>query len=205
MRPTTRVTFLAVSLAAALFIAWVALTRDGRVTPAAARALKDASAQAGVPYPPPSPRVVIQKRDRRLSLYSGRKLLKEYPVALGRAPLGDKEQQGDGRTPVGEFYVCTRLRTSRFHRFMGLSYPAPTHAQRGLAEGRIPRAEYDRILASHRARRQPPWGTPLGGAIGIHGGGSGSDWTLGCIALDNEAIEELFAVLPIGVPVQVVE
>ncbi len=51
-----------------------------------------------------------------------------------------------------------------------------------------------------RAGSQPPWDTPLGGEIGLHGGGAGTDWTLGCIALDNEAIEDLWDTLRLGDP-----
>lgn len=129
--------------------------------------------------------------------------MKEYPIGLGRDPSGDKETEGDGRTPVGQFYVCTRLARSRWHRFLGLSYPAPDDARRGLAAGLITPGEAGAIRRAHRHRRQPPWKTRLGGEIGIHGGGGGADWTAGCIALDNAAVAELFPVLPLGTPVQI--
>jgi murein L,D-transpeptidase YafK len=156
-----------------------------------------------VAHPPPAPRVVIRKTARTLSFYSGSRLVKEYRVGLGGSPEGDKERQGDSRTPTGDLYVCTRLRQSRFHRFLGLSYPDPQDAARGLKGGLITRGEYRAILSAHRQRRQPPWETRLGGAIGIHGGGAEADWTLGCIAVENSEIEELFAVLPLGTPVRI--
>jgi len=165
--------------------------------------LPSACRAAGVPYPPPAPSVRIDKKRRLLTLLSGQVPLKEYRVGLGGAPEGDKQRQGDNRTPEGTFYVCTRLKQSRFHRFVGLSYPSPAHAERGLKEGRINAAQRRAILTAWRQRRQPPWNTPLGGAVGIHGGGSGADWTLGCIAVENDQIEELFAVLPLGAPVEI--
>jgi hypothetical protein len=58
-------------------------------------------------------------------------------------------------------------------------------------------------INAHRNGRRPPWKTALGGEIGIHGGGSGLDWTWGCIALENEAVAELFPVLPLGTPVRI--
>jgi murein L,D-transpeptidase YafK len=149
--------------------------------------------------------VKVLKAERVLALYSGETVVKEYPVGLGSSPERDKEREGDGRTPLGEFYVCTRLERSRFHRFIGLSYPAPEDAARGLREAMITRAEAAEILSAHRRRVKPPWDTPLGGAIGIHGGGSGLDWTRGCIALENRAAEELFQALPMGTPVRVRE
>lgn len=165
--------------------------------------LRDACRTAGFGYPPPEPRVVIAKPARILALYSGDVLVKEYAVGLGGDPLPDKEREGDRRTPVGDFYICTRLERSRWHRFLGISYPGPEDAERGRQEGTIRRAEQAAILRAHRRRLQPPWKTALGGEVGIHGGGSGLDWTWGCIALENEAVAELFPVLSLGTPVRI--
>lgn len=163
--------------------------------------LHQACAAVGIAYPPRSLRVEIRKAQRVLALYSGRTLLKEYTVALGGKSEGDKHREGDRRTPEGEFYVCTRLPKSRFHRFMGISYPAPDDARLALTAGRITKEQARSIEAAHRRKRQPPWNTPLGGEIGIHGGGTGTDWTLGCIALANDDVDELFPLLELGTPV----
>jgi murein L,D-transpeptidase YafK len=167
-----------------------------------AASLAEACRAAGVRYPPPAPRVVVRKAPRVLTLYSGETPLKEYRIALGREPAADKVREGDGRTPHGEFYVCTRLEKSRFRRFLGISYPDPDDARRGLESGLVTRAQHDAILRAHQRKRQPPWDTVLGGAVGIHGGGTSADWTLGCVAVENEAVDELFAVLPLGTPVR---
>lgn len=147
------------------------------------------------------PRVVIRKKMRELSLYDGSTLLRRYRVVLGASATGDKEREGDRKTPEGTFYVCTRNAASRFHKFMGLSYPGPADAERGLRARMISRAEHDAILEAHRKRECPPWKTALGGEVGIHGGGIDRDWTLGCIAVTNEAIDELWAALKMGDPV----
>jgi hypothetical protein len=55
----------------------------------------------------------------------------------------------------------------------------------------------------NRSGRCPPWNTPLGGAIGLHGGGTWRDWTLGCIALNDADIEILYLLLQIGYPVRI--
>lgn len=167
------------------------------------RPLRAACRAAGVPYPPPAPRVVVRKAERRLALYSGKTRVKEYRVGLGPAPSGTKMRQGDGRTPEGHYYVCTRLEKSQFRRFLGLSYPGPQDAERGFGAGLISRTERERILTAQRRRVQPPWHTELGGAVGIHGRGSTSDWTAGCVAVDDPDIDELFAVLPLGTPVTI--
>ncbi len=172
------------------------LTHADRTLATACRAVR-------VSYPPPNPRIDINKADRLLAFYSGSVLLKEYPVGLGGDSDGDKEREGDRRTPTGDFYVCTRLRRSRWHRFLGISYPAPDDAKRGREHDLISPGEFGEILRAHRDRNQPPWKTALGSEIGIHGGGSGLDWTWGCIALENEAVAELFPVLPLGTPVRI--
>lgn len=146
-------------------------------------------------------RVVIRKKSRELSLYDGSKLLRRFPVVLGQNASGDKEKEGDRRTPEGTFYICSRNGTSKYHKFMGLSYPAPPDAARGLKSKMISRAEHDAIVEAHRKKECPPWKTALGGEVGIHGGGIDRDWTLGCIALTNEAVDELWAALKMGDPV----
>ena len=148
-----------------------------------------------------SPRVVIRKRARELTLYDGAEPLRRFRVVLGANVSGDKEREGDKRTPEGTFYICTRNSASRFHKFMGLSYPAPPDAVRGLQAKMITRSEHDAILKAHDLKACPPWKTALGGEVGIHGGGIDRDWTLGCIALTNEAVDELWAALKMGDPV----
>lgn len=145
--------------------------------------------------------VVIQKAERALGLYIDGRLARACPVGLGRRPEGHKEREGDGRTPEGKYYVCTRNPRSRFHLFLGISYPSQRDAQQALNDGGITQKQHDAIVAAVRARGQPPWDTPLGGEIGLHGGGAGADWTLGCIALDNEAVEDLWDTLRLGDPV----
>ncbi|MFN3651837.1 MAG: murein L,D-transpeptidase family protein [Armatimonadota bacterium] len=172
---------------------------DERTSPS----LRELCRQQGLSYPPPKPSLVLHKGRRELVLLSGGEPLTRYRVGLGGAPEGDKEREGDRRTPEGRFYVCTRLRQSRFHRFLGLSYPAPDDVERGLAAGQITRGEHRAILAAHQGRRQPSWSTALGGAIGIHGGGGQRDWTLGCIAVSDPEIEELFESLPLGTEIEI--
>ncbi len=164
----------------------------------------DPGPEAPLPDRIEAPRVVIRRGARVLELYDGGRLLKRYPAAMGSRAEGDKEREGDRTTPLGDFYVCTRNEKSRFHRFLGLSYPAPEDAERGLRAGMIGRREHSEILEAHRRRVRPPWKTALGGEVGIHGGGAGRDWTLGCIAVSNGHVEELWRALRMGDPVTIV-
>lgn len=149
------------------------------------------------------PRLVVKKEQRELELFDGAKLIKTYKVALGFAPAGDKEKEGDGKTPEGKFYVFTKNPNSQFHLSLGISYPGIEDAKRGLKDKTITQAEYDEIAAAIKEKRMPLQKTALGGEIYIHGGGNEEDWTFGCVALQNEEIEELFKAIPVGTEVEI--
>ena len=158
---------------------------------------------SAAPAPLRDPSIVIRKKKRRLELYDGGKLIKTYPIALGFAPDGDKEEQGDGKTPEGSFYVFVKNPQSKFHLSLGLSYPSTEDAERGLASGIITRRQHDSIVQAIRDGKMPLQNTALGGEIYIHGGGTNGDWTWGCIALANGDIEELYGSVGTGAKVTI--
>jgi len=131
-----------------------------------------------------------------------------FPIALSREP-GPKRARGDHRTPEGAYRIAAPGRPSRFHRFLPIDYPSLADAEAALAEERITAAERDAIAHAHREGRLPPQDTALGGHLGFHGEGTrwrgdlDLDWTEGCFALADEAIETLSARAPPGTPVQI--
>ncbi len=147
------------------------------------------------------PWVLVEKAGRRLTVFDGRRPVKRYRVDVGRV-AGDKQREGDMKTPEGTFIICVHNRQSKFTRSLGLSYPNIEDARRGLGDGLISRQEHDRIVEAIRAKRRPPWNTALGGEIMIHGNSRnvpGQKWTAGGGGLiDNDHIRELFAALPTG-------
>ena len=153
--------------------------------------------------PMKNPRIVIKKKARSLELFDGEKLIKTYPIALGFAPVGDKEREGDGKTPEGEFYVHFKNERSKFYLSIGISYPNIKAAKTGLAAKLITRAEHDAIIEAINNKKTPPQKTALGGEIFIHGGGAATDWTQGCAALRNADIKQLFEVIPVGTKVEI--
>ena len=146
-------------------------------------------------------RIEIDKSDRELLLYSGDEMLRRFPVGLGFNPVDDKVREGDGATPEGEFIVVVKNPQSQFYLSLGINYPNREDAERGLADGLISAEEHRRIVAADSKGTRPPWNTALGGEIFIHGRGSSSDWTLGCVALDDSNMKELFAAVEPGTPV----
>lgn len=150
-----------------------------------------------------SPRIVVKKAERKLLLYSDGKLVRTYRIGLGLSPVGDKVRQGDRRTPEGDFYIFTRNDKSAFYLSLGISYPNAAHAERGLRDGLITKAQYDSIIRALKDKKTPPQNTRLGGDIYIHGNGAGSDWTWGCVALEDSDVRELFQAIPVGTPVRI--
>jgi murein L,D-transpeptidase YafK len=136
--------------------------------------------------------ILIEKRLRRMTLFYKGRPLKRYHIALGSEPVGKKTTEGDGRTPEGVYIIDGRKADSNYHRALHISYPD----------------EEDKRQAAAR-------GVPPGGDIMIHGlmNGRGwfgkrrllKDWTLGCIAVTNKEIDEIWGMVPDGAPVEIVQ
>jgi murein L,D-transpeptidase YafK len=153
-------------------------------------------------------RLLVKKGERKLYVYqfeNGKeRLLKTYKIALGSSPTGTKRQQGDGATPEGDYYITHKNSRSKFYLSLGLSYPNTNDAIAGMKRGFITKTEYEAIINAINKKEKPPQNTKLGGDIFIHGGGTGNDWTLGCVALENDGIKELFDLLPVKTPVKII-
>lgn len=159
-------------------------------------------------YPPFNPEkgevsIVVKKSERQLELWQGGTVVAAFPIGLGWAPEGHKQVEGDGKTPEGEYYVCVRNSNSSFYLSLGVSYPNKEDAEAALLDGRIDRATYERIKRAIENGQRPDWNTPLGGAIMIHGHGSASDWTAGCIAVENEVMDMLFDYCALGTKITI--
>ena len=149
------------------------------------------------------PHLVVIKGKRLLHLFDGDRLIRSYPIDLGLDPAPDKVRRGDNRTPLGRFRVVSKNADSPYHRFLGIDYPHESAVKRGLDIGLISPGQAASIRASLQRGQRPDWRTELGGGIGIHGRRRGRDWTAGCVALDDDSIDELFDVLRVGDTVEV--
>ena len=150
-----------------------------------------------------APCIVVYKAERILLLCDGQKVYAQYRVGLGSQPAGIKEREGDGKTPEGSYYVCTKNPNSKYHLALGVSYPNISDATRAFDAGIIDQSTNRSIQRAIGRRLCPPWNTALGGEIMIHGGGSQNDWTAGCIAVDNDVADVLYRMCPIGAKVEI--
>lgn len=130
----------------------------------------------------------VIKSQRLFQVKSGERLLKSYPCVLGTQPVGDKQCQGDRRTPEGTFTFRSKRIHPKWHRFIWVDYP---------------NAESWRRFRERSSQGAIPPGKAIGGEIGLHGVpmgmdrlvDTGVDWTLGCIALKNADVEEVYALV----------
>ena len=208
-RPVARQRFFtaALTLASLLCLSAACLTKSAPRQEArgASResAFEQSADRAPLKLPLRDPKIVVKKAQRRLLLFSAGQLVRTYRIGLGLSPVGDKVRAGDRRTPEGEFYIFTKNERSAFYLSLGLSYPNAAHAERGFRDGLITRPQDDAITRALRAKKTPLQNTHLGGDIYIHGNGAQSDWTWGCVALENEDIRELFDAVSVGTPVKI--
>ena len=138
----------------------------------------------------PADKVLIEKRERRLTLLSRGEVIKTYKIALGGNPVGPKERQGDNKTPEGIYIIDSRNRNSDYHLSLHISYPN----------------EKDKMRAKEL-------NVSPGGDIMIHGIKNGLswvgaahaevDWTKGCIAVTDGEMEEIDKLVPNGTIVEI--
>ena len=138
--------------------------------------------------------IIIDKSDYELSVYDEVGWYATYPVVFGNSSLADKKMEGDKNTPEGSFKIASKRVHDKWHRFMAIDYPT--------------KDSWDKFN-QRKSRGEIPSGAKIGGGIGIHGTWPHEDfqidryknWTLGCISMKNEEVEELYRYIPVGTKV----
>jgi murein L,D-transpeptidase YafK len=134
--------------------------------------------------------LVVNKGERQLLAYSNGRLLRSYRVSLGREPVGSKLRRGDRRTPEGQYVIDSHNPASSFHRALHVSYPSVGDVARAKAGGYDPGGE----IMVHGIHNGLGW---LGKAHLL------MDWTVGCIAVTDPEIEELYRIVPDGTRIEI--
>ena len=138
----------------------------------------------------PADKVLVEKKERRLMLFSKGEVIKSYKIALGGNPVGPKVMQGDNKTPEGIYTIDSRNSNSEYHLSLHISYPN----------------EKDKMRAKEL-------GVSPGGDIMIHGIKNGLawvgashakfDWTKGCIAVTDQEMQEIYRLVPNGTVIEI--
>jgi murein L,D-transpeptidase YafK len=142
-----------------------------------------ADAPAMAPLSARADSIHVDKSERRMELLRDGRVIRRYKIRLGDAPVGPKREQGDEKTPEGDYRISGRNPNSRFHLSLRVSYPNPSDRKRAYARGVDP-----------------------GGDIMIHGGSIAAypfDWTDGCIALSDKEMEEVWSLVPTGIAIRI--
>ncbi len=135
--------------------------------------------------------LVCDKSDYSLTLYDDDGWLVRYPVVFGSNDQSDKMMEGDKRTPEGTFTINSKRVHNKWSRFMGIDYP---------------NAESYRKFKQRKENGTIPKSAKIGGSIGIHGTWPNDNdsvenyynWTLGCISMRNEDVQELYRWIGVG-------
>ncbi|HEY9245396.1 MAG TPA: L,D-transpeptidase family protein [Candidatus Methanoperedens sp.] len=138
----------------------------------------------------PADKILIEKKERRLTLISKGKALKTYKIALGGNPNGPKERQGDNKTPEGIYIIDSRNKDSRYHRSLHISYPNEKDKKRARELGVSPGGD----IMIHGIKNGFSWTGDFHADV---------DWTKGCIAVTDEEIEEIYKLVPNGTAVEI--
>lgn len=126
--------------------------------------------------------VVVYKERRRLFLMNENETLRDFEFEMGFAPVGHKQYEGDGRTPEGAYMIDRRNPNSAYYLSIGISYPNNQDRAAAAALGRSPGGDIF-IHGTPRAKRRQ------------------DDWTAGCIAVSDRAIEDIYAMVRNGTPI----
>ena len=140
--------------------------------------------------------IVINKKKYELSVYDSQGWYATYPVVFGNNSLDDKKMEGDRNTPEGAFKINSKRNHEKWYKFMGLDYPT--------------KESLDKFNTRKQRGEIPSYARP-GGAIGIHGTWPGEDfvvdrydnWTLGCISMKRNDVQDLYSYVPVGTPVTI--
>jgi len=139
---------------------------------------------SAVAEPTKANRILVDKSQRTLTLIQDGQTIRSYPVALGDNPRGHKLYEGDERTPEGIYLIDGRNANSAYHLALSISYPNSRDVARAHARGLQP-----------------------GGQIMIHGTPHASrarrDWTDGCIAVSNAAMDEIWQLVDVGTLIEI--
>ena len=139
---------------------------------------------------PVADKVIIEKGDRKLHLIKDGESFRTFEIALGIRPVGDKESEGDFRTPEGRYLLDRRNPNSDFFLSIHISYPNRDDTRQARNKGLSP-----------------------GGAIMIHGQPNTptrseayyrtQDWTNGCIAVSNSDMIDIWLMTGDNTPIEI--
>jgi murein L,D-transpeptidase YafK len=135
-------------------------------------------------------KVLVEKSKRKMYLINNGKVFRSYTISLGKDPVGDKQKEGDNKTPEGIYVLDWRNNKSSCYKSIHISYPDDQDVSR-----------------AKKAKVEP------GGNIMIHGlhpslkalgkFHTAYDWTNGCVAVTNEEMDDIWKSVKYGTIIEI--
>lgn len=138
--------------------------------------------------------IKVYKTKRYMDVYSGENIIRRYAIRLGFNPIGHKKQEGDGKTPEGKYTLDWRNPKSQFYKSFHVSYPNKADKKQAQDRGVSPGGE---IMIHGSSNKMKDIGERLYHYI------PNTDWTFGCIAISNAAIDELWFLTEEPTPIEI--
>lgn len=140
--------------------------------------------------------IIIDKSDYELSVYDDKGWYATYPVVFGNNSLEDKKVAGDKKTPEGNFHITSKRIHEKWYRFLAIDYPTKESWEK---------------FRQRKEKGEIPSSASIGGSIGIHGTWPHEDfvvdkyknWTMGCISMKRDDVEEIYNFTPVGTQVTI--
>ncbi len=139
---------------------------------------------------PVADKILVEKAKRQLHLLSNGVAFRTFKIALGFAPDGDKEQEGDQKTPEGYYTLDGRNPDSDYFLSIHISYPNSADRVEATKKGMQPGGQ----IMIHGQPNQPTY-SPAYYAR--------EDWTNGCIAVSNSDMIDIWLMTPNSVPIEI--
>jgi murein L,D-transpeptidase YafK len=149
-----------------------------------------AEAPEGVGAPDQADYVLVDKSDRKLTLFRAGRVLREFDVSLGLVPNGPKQREGDFRTPEGKYMLDMRNANSDFFLSIHVSYPNEADRARARAQGVDPGGQ----IMIHGLPNEPKYDLRRY---------EDTDWTDGCIAVSNSDMVDIWLMTRESTPIEI--
>jgi hypothetical protein len=148
------------------------------LTPLARKTFAQACQKAAISFPPTHLTLVVLKEEKRLEIWGADNQTNWYPIGTytvlaASGKEGPKRKRGDRQVPEGEYPITALNPQSSNHLSLKVGYPDAED----ISHSKVPRKK-------------------MGGDIYIHG----DDASIGCVAIGDAAIEEVFTLVSLVKP-----
>lgn len=140
--------------------------------------------------PPRADFVLVDKSTNKMYLFQRSEVLKAYDVGFGQNPIGHKVQEGDSRTPEGRYMLTFKNPQSKFYKSIRINYPNQQDIDNALALGVKPGGD---IVIHGMPNEVGNYNGPI----------SPKNWTMGCIAVRNHEMDEIWRLIEPNTPIEI--